>query len=33
MDLACCYNAEMANINNQTLDISGVQNLGRLNSD
>lgn len=33
MDLTCFYKAEMPNINNQTLDISGVYNLGRTNFD
>lgn len=33
MDLTCYYKAEMPNINNQTLDISGVYNLGRTNFD
>ena len=33
MDLTCYYKAEMPNINNQTLGISGVKNLGRTNFD
>lgn len=33
MDLTCYYKAEMPNTNNQTLDISGAENLGRTNLD
>ncbi len=31
MELTCYYKAEMPNINNQTLNISVVKNLGRTN--